>query len=166
MPYCSSCGQFMELGHDCVALPTAEVRTDCPAELAGLGARAGGYLIDAIPLFVAGLMVGWIPIAGAIIYALFAIPYWLLKDITGRSLGKKLTGTRVVSQRRCEASTGAKILRNLPLAVPAFFLLVPLAGPPVAMVLGGITMLVETVALMTRRRRTGDMVAGTLVVRA
>lgn len=166
MSYCANCGQVAEAEHVCAGHSPARSRGPVmPAVPAGPGVRAGGYLVDLIPLLLAGLMLGWIPIAGPMLYALFAIPYWLLKDVTGSSLGKKLVGTRVVSLSGGEATTGARVARNLPLAVPAFFLLIPLIGPPVAMTLGGVTTLVEVVALLSRQRRTGDMLAGTIVIR-
>lgn len=132
--------------------------------IAEKGVRVGGYLIDFIPAVLMGLF-GLIPLFGIIIAGLLLVPYWLLRDITGASLGKLLLGTRVMGKDGQEASVGARILRNLPLAVgPAFFIIPVLGyliGPPIAL----LAILIEAILVVTQGERLGDRLAGTVVVK-
>ena len=59
------------------------------------GIRVAGYLIDVLPAIVLGLF-ALIPIMGPIMAGLLLTPYWLLRDITGSSLGKLILRTMVV----------------------------------------------------------------------
>src|SRR5580765_538090 len=99
------------------------------------GVRAVGYLIDVLPAIVIGLF-GLIPVIGIIIAGFLLAPYWLLRDIAGASLGKLLLGTTVVRKDGQAASVGARIMRNLPLAIGPAFLIIPVLGyflgPPIA----------------------------------
>ena len=56
------------------------------------GTRVAGYLIDVLPAIVLGLF-GLIPIMGPIMAGLMLTPYWLLRDVTGSSLGKLILRT-------------------------------------------------------------------------
>jgi uncharacterized RDD family membrane protein YckC len=91
-----------------------------------------------------GGSVGWFVVA--LLY------YVLMESMVGRTLGKMVTGIRVVSESSGSSpSTGAALLRTLFRVIDGF------AG----YLLGFIVVLNSS-----RRRRLGDMVAGTLVVRA
>ena len=76
-------------------------------------------------------------------------PYGLFKDcVGGRSLGKYLTGCRVVDSKTGKpALVGQTILRNLPFLIPLFSI-VELA----------------TASIRPDSRRLGDLLAGTIVV--
>src|SRR6266849_5487997 len=80
---------------------------------ASKGQRAGAYIIDVIPPLIVGFSLA---------------PYWLLRDITGASIGKLLLSLRVVAKDGQEASVGKRILRNLPLAIGPSLLIIPLLG--------------------------------------
>lgn len=135
-----------------------------PAALADKSSRVAAYFIDVIPAIVLGLF-GFIPVVGVIIAGLLLTPYWLLRDVTGASLGKHVLGLRVSQRNGLPAGIGARVLRNIPLAIGPSLLIIPLLGyllgPPVACVM----VLVETILLLAQGERLGDKLAGTTVVR-
>jgi hypothetical protein len=49
--------------------------------------RVAGYFIDVVPALILSL-VSLIPFIGLIFAGILLTPYWLLRDITGASLGK------------------------------------------------------------------------------
>lgn len=126
--------------------------------------RVAGYFIDVVPAVVLGL-VALIPFIGLICAGLLLVPYWLLRDITGASLGKLALGMRVVRQDGQPASKGALMLRNLPLIAAPACMLIPFLGyflfGPVAI----IVVLIEGILLLSQGSRLGDKMAGTVVVR-
>ena len=126
--------------------------------------RVAGYLIDLVPAVVLGL-VSLIPVVGLIFAGLLLTPYWLLRDVTGASLGKLLLGMKVVGQDGQPATVGARILRNLPLIAAPLCMLIPLLGyilvGPVAL----IVILVEGIMLLSQGTRLGDKMAGTVVLK-
>jgi len=128
------------------------------------GIRVAGYLIDVLPAIVLGLF-ALIPIMGPIMAGLLLAPYWLLRDITGSSLGKLILRTMVVRKDGQPASTGARILRNLPLALGPAFLIIPFLGYFLGPATAGVTMLVEAIMLLSQGERVGDRIAGTTVVK-
>jgi uncharacterized RDD family membrane protein YckC len=95
--------------------------------LADKGTRVVGYLIDVVPTLLIGLL-GLIPIVGIMLKGLLLCPYWLLRDVTGSSLGKLVMGSRVVLKDGREAPVSARILRNLPIAIPGGLLVIPFLG--------------------------------------
>jgi uncharacterized RDD family membrane protein YckC len=129
---------------------------------ANSGLRAAAYLIDVIPAIFIGLF-GLIPLIGVMIVGCLLTPYWLLRDVTGASLGKMLLGLKVVSTDGGQATTSARILRNVPLVAGPVLMIIPLLGyvlgPPVA----ALVILVEVVLLLTQGDRLGDKLAGTTV---
>ena len=133
-------------------------------QLADKGIRVAGYFIDVLPTLLV-IFVAWIPIMGLIFAGLILVPYWLLRDITGASLGKLLLGLKVVGRDGRPASTGARILRNLPIAVGPMCMLIPVLGYILTGPVAGIMVLTEAVMLLTQGERLGDRLAGTTVVR-
>jgi uncharacterized RDD family membrane protein YckC len=127
--------------------------------------RIGGYLIDVIPTVLMGLVLGWIPIIGAVILGFVLLAYWLLRDITGASLGKLVLGLVVVKKDGTPSGTKERILRNLPLAIGPAMLIIPLAGYVIAPSVAGIIVLTEIVLLLAKQERLGDMLAGTTVIK-
>ncbi len=132
--------------------------------VADLGIRLCAYLIDCISALFIGLF-NLIPIAGAVICGLLATPYWLLRDVTGASLGKLVLGIRVVSKDGGNSTVGQRVLRNLTLAIGPALLIIPLLGILLAAIIGGVIGLVEIIFILTQRERVGDRFAKTVVVR-
>jgi len=141
-------------------LPQEQAGTQVRADK---GVRAAGYLIDLLPALLAGLF-GLIPIVGAVLVGLLLTPYWLLRDITGASLGKLLLGLKVIGKDGSPASKGALVLRNLPIAIGPALMIIPLLGYVLAPIVSMIIMLVEVIFLLTQGERVGDRLAKTVVV--
>jgi uncharacterized RDD family membrane protein YckC len=132
--------------------------------IADKGTRVVGYLIDILPAIPLGLF-GIIPIIGQIIAGLFLASYWLLRDITGNSLGKMLLKTHVVLRNGEESGTGARVLRNLPLMIAPVLFMIPFIGYILGSSVSIIVILVESIMLLTQGERLGDKLAGTIVVK-
>lgn len=137
-----------------------------PAELASADkwVRVAGYFLDCLPTLIL-ILFAWIPLAGIILAGLVLIPYWLLRDITGASLGKLLLGLKVVSKDGGTASTGARMLRNLPLILGPICMLIPLLGYIFAGPVAATVVLVEGILLLSQGERLGDRIAKTAVVK-
>ena len=123
------------------------------------------YLIDVIPAFFVSILFGWIPILGAILVGMILGSYWLLRDVTGGSLGKLALGLRVRSRDGSEAGVGSRILRNLPIAFGPALLILPLIGYVLAPTIAFLLIITETIMLLTQGERLGDRLAGTGVFR-
>lgn len=132
--------------------------------IADKGTRVVGYLIDVLPPIILTPF-GLIPIAGAMIIGVCLAPYWLLRDVTGNSLGKIVLKTRVVMGNGEEASVGARIIRNIPLAIGPAFLIIPILGYVLAPSISFIVILIEGIMTLTQGERLGDRLAGTAVVK-
>ena len=131
-----------------------------------MGPRIAAYLIDVIPAVVVGAAAGWIPIAGRAIAGFLLLAYWLLRDVTGSSLGKAVIGLQVVEDDGSPSAAMARILRNVPIAIGPATMLVPSAGYATALPIAGILILAEAVFLLAMKERLGDMLAGTRVVKS
>ncbi|MCG8459492.1 MAG: RDD family protein [Holophagales bacterium] len=136
------------------------VRLDLP--LAGLGSRGLAVALDMVMLFVLTLLWGLLMMTlasfssqtAAWFYAVFAIGSFLIQWgyfsiceilMDGQTPGKTITGLRTVSRLGGRPSVAAVLVRNLLRSLDY------LVGAPV-------------MALDRRRRRLGDMAAGTLVL--
>lgn len=126
--------------------------------------RVAGYLIDVVPAVVIGL-IGLIPFIGIMIAGFFLTLYWLLRDITGASLGKLLLGMRVTFPDGQPSTTGARVIRNLPLIAAPAVMMVPILGYFLVIPTSAIVTLVEGVLLISQGSRLGDRMAGTMVVK-
>ncbi len=126
--------------------------------------RALGFLIDLVPALFLGLL-NFLPIVGWVAHGFLAALYWLLRDITGASPGKMVTGSLVVSADGLPATTGQRILRNLPLALPGIVGMIPFIGIIFEVVVAVPILVIEIVLLLVTGRRLGDRLAGTIVVR-
>lgn len=106
-----------------------------------------------------------IPGAAGILAALF---YLLMCDgfPGGRSLGKWLTGLKVIRLGPEPIDFQASMLRNLPVAAPFLLYLVPAVGPFLAFTIGMAILLIETYLGFydPDGQRAGDTLAETLVV--
>ncbi len=144
------------------ATPDPATHTDASA-----GRRVGGLLLDTllvvVPLFVvAGLLfgdtesgeasvsislTGW-PFVATVL--LMAVYFFALELLAGQTLGKKIVGTRVVSDKGAVLTAGQVLVRTLMRVVDGFaFYLV-----------GFIAVLASS-----KNQRVGDMAASTRVVR-
>lgn len=126
--------------------------------------RVASYVIDVLPTFLV-LFVAWIPVAGLMLAGLFLVPYWLLRDVTGASLGKLLLGLKVVARNGHPATIGARVLRNLPIAVGPVFALIPVLGYALVGPVSFIIILIEAIMLLSQGERLGDRLANTTVLR-
>jgi len=140
------------------------VPQDAAIPASQLGLRITGYLIDVVPACVLGLF-GLIPIFGPIIAGLVLAPYWLLRDIAGASLGKLILGTRIITKNGLSARAGARVLRNVPLAVGPAFLIIPFLGYVLGPAISLLAVLIESILLVLRGERLGDRLAKTIVVK-
>jgi uncharacterized RDD family membrane protein YckC len=84
----------------------------------------------------------------------------------GRSLGKWLTGLKVVRIDRDGMDFTASLMRNLPVAAPFLLYLFPVIGPFLAYTVGIAILLIETYLGFydPDGQRAGDTFAETLVV--
>lgn len=128
------------------------------------GIRVVGYLIDVLPAILIGLL-GLIPVVGGVLAGLFLTPYWLLRDIGGASLGKVVLGMAVMQKDGGPARPGARIVRNIPLAIGPLLLIIPLLGYILAPPVSFIVLIIEAIMLLTQGERLGDKLAGTVVVK-
>jgi uncharacterized RDD family membrane protein YckC len=126
--------------------------------------RVAGYFVDLVPAVIFGL-VALIPFIGLIFAGFLLTPYWLLRDITGASLGKLAVGMRVVGQNGQPAPKGALMLRNFPLIAAPLCMLIPFLNYFLVLPVGGIVVLVEGIMLLSQGSRLGDKMAGTVVVK-
>jgi len=145
-------------------------RVTVTLELAGVGARAYAWLLDAFCIFLAWVTalllysisgdlvheVQALSVAGQILAALSVLMAGWGWDVAwealggGRTPGKRLAGIRVVRADGGPVGLTEALVRNALRAVE-----LPLAYAPAIL----------AVALSARRQRLGDVVAGTLVVR-
>lgn len=164
--FCVNCGTSLQPlgvvsaggGIAVVAAPVQEAAVQPEA----LGKRVVSYVIDCLPA-VAFIFLSAIPFIG-ILFAVLHCAYWLLRDITGSSLGKMITGSVVVSSDGSPASGAQKVGRNVFLALPGLFGLIPLFGWLVELPLMGAIILLEVGFLLATGRRFGDRIAGTTVI--
>jgi uncharacterized RDD family membrane protein YckC len=114
---------------------------------------------------IAAMSLWHIPGAAGVFAALF---YILMCDgfPGGRSLGKGLTGLKVVRIDRDGMDFTASLMRNLPVAAPFLLYLFPVIGPFLAYTVGIAILLIETYLGFydPDGQRAGDTFAETLVV--
>jgi uncharacterized RDD family membrane protein YckC len=127
------------------------------------GLRVLGYLIDIIPAFLLSLF-GLIPIIGPVIVGLLLTPYWLLRDISGRSLGKMALDMNIVDTQGNAPTKGALVLRNLPFIIGSLFMIIPILGY-IGPFISLFVLIIETIFLLAQGQRLGDKLAGTVVVK-
>ena len=132
--------------------------------VAQLGIRICAYLIDCIPVVLLSFL-NLIPIAGPMMCGFLVTPYWLLRDVTGASLGKLMLGLKVLNKDGSDSTTRQRVLRNVTLAAGPAFLIIPLIGIVLFAVIGGILGLIEIIFFLTQRERLGDRLAKTTVVK-
>lgn len=143
---------------------TTTQNIDIEYQLAGLGERIVGNIIDSLIKFAYAFVVYLAAIAVILnrpnvwpfVMLLVAIPflfYDLASEIfmNGQSIGKRIMNIKVVSLDGVQSTTGQYILRWL--------------FRPIDMYITLSTCAVLTIGLSERNQRLGDMVAGTIVIR-
>ncbi len=126
--------------------------------------RVVGYLIDVVPMLVLALL-HFLPVVGWMLYGLLHILYWLLRDINGASIGKTVMGSYVADVNGGPSTTSQRITRNIPLAIPGLFGLIPLLGIIFEIPIALLIFVGEAALLLLTGRRFGDRLAGTTVLR-
>lgn len=140
-----------------------------PAVKADLAKRFIAALIDGL---LAGV-VSLVPLVGGLV----AAAYILLRDgleldfMDRRSIGKKLLGLRPVRLDGQPMDVMTSVKRNLPFAIGALgavFMIIPILGWIVAILLGLVAMVVAVLEMIfvftdAAGRRMGDKLAGTQV---
>ena len=71
-----------------------------------------GYLIDLVPTVSVSVPLFWLPIWCGRIVGVAVLGWWLLRDVGGASLGKRLLHLRVVDAGGGPASTILFIIRR------------------------------------------------------
>ena len=128
------------------------------------GRRILGYLIDLVPMLLLSLL-HFIPIIGWMLYGLIHACYWLLRDINGASLGKLVLNSYVANIDGSPATTSQRVMRNVLLAIPGVFGMIPLVGIAFEIILALIIFGGEGLILILTGRRLGDRLANTTVFR-
>ncbi len=131
---------------------------------ASAGQRIGAFLIDfviSLPLALIWL----IPIIGTLVGGFALLLYWLLRDVLGPSVGKRLTGLAIVAAKGGPVGAGQLVLRNVPLALPYIILMIPLMGMFIGAGLDVLVLVIELIMILADGRRIGDQLAGTTVVK-
>lgn len=153
-------------------------------EVGGVGVRLGAQITDVlITTFGALAFVLMIEVIGissggttrAVFMLLFffiRIPYYVITELVwnGQTLGKRLLKIKVVSNDGGPLTTHALVVRNLmkeaEVFLPGTLLLTLSAATPFAtlLALAWITMSFAVPLMNKRRRRLGDLIAGTYVI--
>ncbi len=153
-------------------------------QVATIGARFGAQITDILVTLVVSialiLLAPWIGFASAnSLFGLFAllfffirVPYYAIAELiwNGQTLGKKMMSIKVVSEDGGPLTAHALVARNLmkeaEIFLPGTLLLVLDAGTPFAswVAFCWILTAISIPLINTRRRRIGDMMAGTYVV--
>jgi uncharacterized RDD family membrane protein YckC len=158
---CTGCGTVFD-GLNCPACGS-----EAPAEKtqnAGVELRAGAYLIDLAPAMVLSLCLSWLQDGGTIVAGVVLLAWWLFRDITGASLGKRMLKLRVVRQDGADSGPRERILRNVTLIGGPVAMLLPVTGTFVGSFAGLVITLIEMATLVLLKQRLGDMLAGSAVI--
>jgi len=140
--------------------------------LASVQKRIFAKLIDGMIVLFLGL--AWFGGPGSILGFLYSITAdgLPIKSLKGQSIGKKLMGLRVLSgsQKKVTRMSRLKtsIVRNAPVGLVTFLMIIPFWGWILALLLGIPLALIE-ISLMVRaerRQRLGDVMAESVVVGA
>ncbi len=125
-----------------------------------VGTRVIAALIDSVMSYI----VGFIPILGAIVGAV----YMLLKDglFEGQSVGKKVMKLQVITEEDKKADFSISAKRNAIFAIPIALMIIPILGWVLAPIVGLVILVIEFLKVMNEPggRRLGDNWAGTQVI--
>ncbi len=123
------------------------------------------WVIDVLIILPFLVPILLIPFIGGMIGSLLAVAYYLLRDIKGASLGKMLLGLRVVRKDGQPADQRALLMRNLTFAAPQLLHFIPFVGSFLSALVAVPVGLIESICVLVKNERIGDMLAGTMVVR-
>ena len=133
-----------------------------------LDARKARYvarLVGKSADLIVGMCLWQIPGAAGVLACLF---YIFMCDAFpgGRSLGKRLTGLKVVRLDREPMDYHASMIRNLTAVFPFLIYLVPVVGPFLSYTMGSVVLFIEAYLGFydLEGQRAGDIMARTLVV--
>ncbi len=133
---------------------------------AGPKSRIFAKMIDLMLVLFLGLAIqgGAGSILG-FVYSLIAdgMPF---KNMQGQSLGKKLVGIKVYSNVSSTANLKTSVIRNIPIGLITFLMIIPLWGWILSLLVGVPLCLIE-ISLMMRaekRQRLGDVMAESVVL--
>jgi uncharacterized RDD family membrane protein YckC len=151
-------------------IASAETISHTPHRIASVQKRLFAKLIDLLLVLFLGLV--WWGGPGSILGFLYsitadAIPF---QNWRGQSVGKKLMGIRVMSGSQKETKRNsmlkASIVRNAPVGLITFLMIIPFWGWILALLIGVPLGLIE-ISLMVRadrRQRLGDVMAESVVI--
>src|SRR5262245_41653013 len=136
MKSCKQCGreQIRDVDIYCPNCGSKELQLWTPTDLAGrnlvmakASRRIVAFLIDSVPALVIASVLNAFPPLN--LFAAAACGGWfLLRDVKGASIGKRIMGLEVLSKSGQRASTGQLIGRNIPFALPCIALVIPAIG--------------------------------------
>jgi uncharacterized RDD family membrane protein YckC len=109
-------------------------------------------------------LVALIPLIGQFVALCCLIPYWLLRDVSGASVGKRFLGLRVVDYNGNTPRVGKRMRRNLLFVFPLLIIILPLIGAFGAAFAFVIVSIVEAGLIFSRGDRMGDRDAKCTVV--
>ena len=132
---------------------------------ADTGVRIAAVLVDMLPTLLL-VPVIWISVIGQLFGGLILLIYWLLRDVFGRSLGKKALGLDIRTMSGAAPGPGALVVRNLTISVSFFAYMLPFIGYPLFLTLESLMNIIELILVISTGARLGDRLAGTVVVRA
>lgn len=167
--YCTVCGSrdivlWQPVTTTAPSTGAPPVQTYAGAVLATRWQRIGAFALDLLIAILISLL-GAIPVVNFFI-TFILILYWLFRDSSGASIGKRLLGIKVLSKSGQPASKSQLMLRNLPFVAPSLLELIPTLGFLAESGVGLIICLIELILLLATRNRIGDRIAGTMVVKA
>ncbi|MEM6589071.1 MAG: RDD family protein [Pseudomonadota bacterium] len=152
--------------------------------IAGVGVRLGAQIVDLLLTLAAGIALlillatlnlttpsTWGAIA-SMLFFFTRIPYYVLSEIVwnGQTLGKKLMKIKVVSNDGASLTTHALVVRNLMKEAEVFLpgtLLITLDATEPVYTIIAMAWIIGTLTVPLcnkRRRRLGDLIAGTYVI--
>jgi len=154
MEFCPDCGRKLK------EVPEAAFDSVQPASR---GRRFGGWFVDSLIVWLLA-MLSLVPVLGQEVAAVSMVLFWLFRDINGKSPGKALVGTVIVSRSGSPATTRQRIVRNLPFAVSILPLFIPIIGY-VDFPLQWCVYILEAIMVLVSCERLGDKMAGTMVIK-
>lgn len=125
--------------------------------------RVVAFIIDwlcTIPLQLVAL----IPLIGQFVALCCLVPYWLLRDIGGASIGKRFLGLRVVDYSGNPPRLSKRMRRNLLFVFPLLIIILPVIGAFGAAFAFIIVAIVELILIFSRGDRMGDRDAKCIVI--
>ncbi len=131
---------------------------------ASFAQRAIAFVLDLLPLLVI-TPITVVPEVGERVYLLLATIWWMMRDVQGASLGKRILGMRVEDYNGSPVSPRQAALRNITFAGPILLALIPSIGLLLAPAVGALLCFGEVASFVFTGERVGDRLARTAVRR-